>query len=208
MLDNLMTLAVAKAKAVGLVAGTALVTTALVGGGAVAMTVVSNEKAQEAPVAAASAIDLQAAGEGGESRSDTATANIDRKGEDRGERRDGEGQGCGEAVSAVAEAETDETSGRDHGAAVSAAARDCNGADGRGSERGSSEQARANRPAQAEDKGAQRDAAPGGERPVKPAQAERGQTESGQTESRGGRPDDAGPPAEAGSSAGKGGGRG
>jgi hypothetical protein len=38
-----MTLLVAKAKAVGLVAGTAMLTTALVGGGAVAMTAVSHE---------------------------------------------------------------------------------------------------------------------------------------------------------------------
>ena len=43
MLDPLMTLLAAKAKAVGLVAGTALATSALVGGGAVAMTAVSHE---------------------------------------------------------------------------------------------------------------------------------------------------------------------
>ena len=43
MLDPLMTLLVAKAKAVSLVAGTALATTALVGGGAVAYTAVSSD---------------------------------------------------------------------------------------------------------------------------------------------------------------------
>ncbi len=43
MFGPLMTLLVAKAKAVGLVAGTAMLTTALVGGGAVAMTAVSHE---------------------------------------------------------------------------------------------------------------------------------------------------------------------
>ena len=43
MFDPLMTLLVAKAKTVGLVAGTAMLTTALVGGGAVAMTAVSHE---------------------------------------------------------------------------------------------------------------------------------------------------------------------
>ena len=43
MFDPMLTLLAAKAKAVGLVAGTAMVTTALVGGGAVAMTAVSSE---------------------------------------------------------------------------------------------------------------------------------------------------------------------
>lgn len=43
MLDPLLTLLAAKAKAVGLVAGTALVTATLVGGGAVAMTAVSHD---------------------------------------------------------------------------------------------------------------------------------------------------------------------
>ena len=43
MFDPMLTLIAAKAKAVGLVAGTAMVTTALVGGGAVAMTTVSSE---------------------------------------------------------------------------------------------------------------------------------------------------------------------
>ena len=43
MLDPMLTLIAAKAKAVGLVAGTAMVTTALVGGGAVAMTAVNAE---------------------------------------------------------------------------------------------------------------------------------------------------------------------
>ena len=47
MFDPLLTLLAAKAKAVGLVAGTALATTALVGGGAVAMTAVSSETAVE-----------------------------------------------------------------------------------------------------------------------------------------------------------------
>ena len=45
MFDPLLTLIAAKTKAVGLVAGTAMVTTALVGGGAVAMTAVSDETA-------------------------------------------------------------------------------------------------------------------------------------------------------------------
>lgn len=210
MLDNLMTLAVAKAKAVGLVAGTAMVTTALVGGGAVAMTVVSNDKAQEA---SASAADLRAAGEatGEESRSDTATAGIELPETPETPEEDGT-DGCGDEVSAVAEAKTDETSGRDHGAAVSAAAQACNGADERRPERGSSEDGKANRPelpAQAEGKGAQN------ERPGKPAQAERGEAEAGdaeagetEEETQGGAPADAGPPAESGSSAGRGGGRG
>ena len=203
MLDNLMTLALAKAKAVGLVAGTAMVTTALVGGGAVAMTVVSNEKAQEV---SSSAIDLNAAAQGEQNRSDTATAVIENKPEapDRG---DDESNGCGATISALASAKADGTSGRDHGRAVSAAAQACH----EGDERGSSEQAEANRPElpqQAQDKGAQRSADARGERPAKPAQAERGQTESEQTTPRGGRPDDAGPPAETGSSAGRGGGRG
>ena len=47
MLDPLLNVLAAKAKAVGLVAGTALVTSALVGGGAIAMTSVSSESALE-----------------------------------------------------------------------------------------------------------------------------------------------------------------
>lgn len=60
MLDPLMTLLAAKVKAVGLVAGTALVTSALVGGGAVAMTAVGHDtalessSAEQAPVTTAS----------------------------------------------------------------------------------------------------------------------------------------------------------
>lgn len=51
MPDSLLSLLVAKAKSVGLVAGTALATTALVGGGAVAVTAVSHEgELHEAPV--------------------------------------------------------------------------------------------------------------------------------------------------------------
>ena len=52
MLDTALSLIVAKVKAVGLVAGTALATTALVGGGAVAMTTVndSSELPAETPV--------------------------------------------------------------------------------------------------------------------------------------------------------------
>ena len=44
MFDPLLTLIAAKTKAVGLIAGTAMVTTALVGGGAVAMTSVSDSE--------------------------------------------------------------------------------------------------------------------------------------------------------------------
>lgn len=57
---------VARTKALGLVAATAMVTAALAGGGAVAVTVVSNEK----PAG------QQRAGVPGEQRSDTATATI------------------------------------------------------------------------------------------------------------------------------------
>lgn len=58
MLDPLMTLLAAKAKAVGLVAGTALVTTALVGGGTVALTAVSHDKASTSTVTASATADL------------------------------------------------------------------------------------------------------------------------------------------------------
>lgn len=44
MLDTIASLVAAKVKAVGLVAGTAMVTTALVGGGAVAMSTVSDDR--------------------------------------------------------------------------------------------------------------------------------------------------------------------
>ena len=48
MSDNVLSLLAAKVKAVGLVAGTAMVTTALVGGGAVAMTTVSDQSSRAA----------------------------------------------------------------------------------------------------------------------------------------------------------------
>ena len=66
MPDELTTRLVARTKALGLVAATAMVTTALAGGGVVAVTVVGNEK----PVG------QQQAGVPGEQRSDTATATI------------------------------------------------------------------------------------------------------------------------------------
>lgn len=71
MPDPLMTLLAAKAKAVGLVAGTALVTTALVGGGAVALTSVSND----VPLATTSSASATPT-VGMENRSATATAGM------------------------------------------------------------------------------------------------------------------------------------
>mgnify|MGYP000094196601 CR=1 FL=1 len=66
MTRELTTRLVARTKALGLVAATAMVTTALAGGGVVAVSVVSNEK----PAG------QQQAGVPGEQRSDTATATI------------------------------------------------------------------------------------------------------------------------------------
>ena len=84
MLDPLLTLIAAKAKAVGLVAGTALVTTALVGGGAVAITAVSSETplTEEAVVSAAATPTVgigNGKGQGAENRSATATAVLEGK---------------------------------------------------------------------------------------------------------------------------------
>lgn len=84
--DPFLTLLAAKAKAVGLVAGTALATAALVGGGTVAFSAVSSEGAVEDVAAAdADTADTSASatptvgigtgsGQGVENRSDTATA--------------------------------------------------------------------------------------------------------------------------------------
>ena len=62
MLDPLMTLLAAKAKTVGLVAGTALVTSAVVGGGAIGVTNVSAETAtvEASPAPSAAAADVVA----------------------------------------------------------------------------------------------------------------------------------------------------
>ena len=57
MFDPLLTLIAAKTKAVGLVAGTAMITTALVGGGAVAMTAVSSEGAVDETVVVEETLD-------------------------------------------------------------------------------------------------------------------------------------------------------
>jgi hypothetical protein len=72
--DPLMTLLVAKAKAVGLVAGTALATTALVGGGAVAFTAVSAETDLEPDAAVVETVE---AVEGVETVSATPTVGIE-----------------------------------------------------------------------------------------------------------------------------------
>jgi hypothetical protein len=61
--DPLMTLLAAKAKAVGLVAGTALATSAVVGGGAVAMTAVSHETGHEDAPVVADCVDGAATGD-------------------------------------------------------------------------------------------------------------------------------------------------
>lgn len=74
MFDPLMTLLVAKAKAIGLVAGTALATTALVGGGAVAMTAVSSESDVEPDAAVVQQVE---GGEATEVVSATPTVGIE-----------------------------------------------------------------------------------------------------------------------------------
>ena len=80
MFDPLLTLIAAKTKAVGLIAGTAMVTTALVGGGAVAMTSVSDsdDLAEETAVvsteAAPAPADLQVVES---ATSDTPTVGIE-----------------------------------------------------------------------------------------------------------------------------------
>lgn len=114
---------VARTKALGLVAATALVTTALAGGGVVAVTVVGNDK----PVPDAVTVP-------GEQRSDTATATIgdrpakpDRPGVDAPECEAAETHGA--FVSGVARGAAP---GPSHGPLVSAAAKsDCGAPDGR-----------------------------------------------------------------------------
>jgi len=69
-----MTLLAAKARAVGLVAGTALVTTALVGGGTVALTSVSNDAPLTSEASVVSAAATPTAGT--DQRSATATAGM------------------------------------------------------------------------------------------------------------------------------------
>ena len=85
MRNNLKSLLVTKSKAGALVAGTALVTTAVVGGGAVALQTVGSEQAVSqagAPATSTATIGVgkKGKGKGAENRSDTATANL--KGKD------------------------------------------------------------------------------------------------------------------------------
>lgn len=84
MFDPLLTLIAAKTKAVGLVAGTAMVTTALVGGGAVAMTAVSDSEDLAAETAVEQVVDTTASDlEAVQAvTSDTPTVGIDEPEED------------------------------------------------------------------------------------------------------------------------------
>lgn len=76
MFDPLLTLIAAKTKAVGLIAGTAMVTTALVGGGAVAMTAVSDSEDLAAEPAVEQVVE-QAAADLEAVVSDTPTVGIE-----------------------------------------------------------------------------------------------------------------------------------
>ena len=131
MFDPLMTLLAAKAKAVGLVAGTALATTALVGGGAVAITAVSSDT-ELAPETSVSqdADSTQALPAGDAAVSATPTVGIEPPAETAPVQVDSDADGLDDATGLPVGFVCDES--KNHGQNVSAYARSLPQGPGRG----------------------------------------------------------------------------